>query len=98
MIPVTTRLEAVIKDGLVPTLRRLLGAGIPAIVLEAPAPDRALELDLRALRELRAPIVGAIAPVAPATLGTIASADADVARAAASAVRATAAAVAPFGA
>jgi len=100
MIPVTTRFEAVIKDGLVPTLRRLLGAGIPGIVLEAPAPDRALELDQRALRELRAPVVGAIAPLvpAPATLGTIASVDADVARAAASAIRATAAAVAPLGA
>jgi sugar phosphate isomerase/epimerase len=100
MIPVTTRFDAVARDGLVPTIRRLLGAGIPGIVLEAPAKDRALDVDLRAFREIKAPIVGAIAPLmpAPSSLATIASADPDLARAAASAIRATAAAVAPLGA
>jgi sugar phosphate isomerase/epimerase len=100
MLPVTTRLDAVAKDGLMPVLRRLLGKGIPGIVLEAPARDRALDVDLRAFREVKVPVFAAIAPLSPppATLDTIASADPDQARAAASAIRATAAAVAPLGA
>jgi sugar phosphate isomerase/epimerase len=100
MMPVTTRLDAVARGGLMPALRRLLAKGVPGIVLEAPARDRALDVDLRAFREVKAPVFAAIAPLAPppASLGTIASADADQAGAAASAVRATAAAVAPLGA
>jgi sugar phosphate isomerase/epimerase len=100
VIPVTTRLDAVAREGLMPALRRLLAKGVPGIVLEAPARDRTLDVDLRAFREIKAPVFGAIAPLspAPASLGTVASADADEARAAASAVRATAAAVAPLGA
>jgi sugar phosphate isomerase/epimerase len=100
MIPVTTRLEAVAREGLVPALRRLLAKGVPGVVLEAPARDRALDVDVGAIREIKAPVFAAIAPLAPlpASLGTVASADADQARAAASAIRATAAAVAPLGA
>ena len=100
MIPVTTRLGPVAKDGLMPVLRKLLGKGIPGIVLEAPDQEHALALDPRALGDARVRIVAAIAPLgqAPRDLGTIASSDADEAKDAASAIQATAAAVAPLGA
>jgi sugar phosphate isomerase/epimerase len=100
MIPVTTRLLAVARDGLVPTVRKLLARGIPACVLEAPGRDAALDVDLRGFREVKAPIVGAIAPLSPApsSLDTIVSSDPQRAKAAASAIRAAAAAAAPLGA
>jgi sugar phosphate isomerase/epimerase len=99
VIPLTTRLEIVAKEGLTPVLKRLLGKGIPGIVLEAPDAEHALAVDAAALRQMRAPVVGAIAPlgVAPKDLATVASGDAGEAEAAASAIVATAAAVAPLG-
>jgi sugar phosphate isomerase/epimerase len=99
MIPVTTRLDSVVRDGLVATVRSLLGRGVPGIVLEAPGRDAALAPDTEALGALRAPIVGAIAPldVAPSSLETVAASDDGDAREAAQAVRAAAAAVAPLG-
>jgi hypothetical protein len=99
MIPVTTRLEWIARDGLAPGLRFLLGKGIPGVVLEAPTRDVPLDVDVAALREMRAKVVGEIAPLrpAPSAVGSIASADRNEVNAASAAIRATAAAVAPLG-
>ncbi len=47
---------------MVRVLKRLLAAGVPGVVLEAPRDDALLEVDLAALRDLRAPVIGVVAP------------------------------------